>query len=66
MLYCGFIIEAKVGDEFFLKSILNSTKIVARGWVKSLDPNQLVGSIELGQEWCEVNVQVPIKKMKIW
>ncbi|KAJ0599736.1 putative transposase, Ptta/En/Spm, plant, transposase, Tnp1/En/Spm [Helianthus annuus] len=52
----------RVGDEVFLKSILNSTEIVARGRVQSLDPNDLVGGTEIGPEWCEVNVQVPIKK----
>ncbi|KAJ0652868.1 putative transposase, Tnp1/En/Spm [Helianthus annuus] len=52
----------RVGDKVFLKSILNSTETVARGRVQSLDPNDLVGGTEIGPEWCEVNVQVPIKK----
>ncbi|KAJ0940416.1 putative transposase, Tnp1/En/Spm [Helianthus annuus] len=52
----------RVGDEVFLKSILNSTEIVARGRIQSLDPNDLVGGTEIGPEWCEVNIQVPIKK----
>ncbi|KAJ0865342.1 putative transposase, Tnp1/En/Spm [Helianthus annuus] len=56
------IFGSLVGDEVFLKSILNSTETVARGRVRSLDPNDLVGGIEIGLEWCEVNVQVPIKK----
>ncbi|KAM0029859.1 putative transposase, Tnp1/En/Spm [Helianthus debilis subsp. tardiflorus] len=51
-----------VRDEVFLKSILNSTKTVARGRVQRLDPNDLVGGTEIGPQWCEVNVQVPIKK----
>ncbi|KAJ0921578.1 putative transposase, Tnp1/En/Spm [Helianthus annuus] len=38
----------RVGDEVFLKSILNSTKTVARGRVQSLDPNDLVGGTEIG------------------
>ena len=48
------------------KGILNSTETVARGRVQSLDPNDLVGGIEIGLKWCEVNFQVPIKKMKTW
>ncbi|KAJ0450388.1 putative transposase, Tnp1/En/Spm [Helianthus annuus] len=52
----------RVGDEVFLKSILNSTEIVARGRVQSLDPNDVVGGTKIGPEWCEVNVQLPIKK----
>ncbi|KAF5772665.1 putative transposase, Tnp1/En/Spm [Helianthus annuus] len=59
-------ISKKVGDKVFLKTILNSTKTLARGRVQSLDPNDLVGGTEIGPEWCEVNVQVPIKKMKTW
>ncbi|XP_076955224.1 uncharacterized protein LOC143629975 [Bidens hawaiensis] len=38
----------RAGDEVFLKSILNSTEPVSRGWVKSLDPNELVGGTEIG------------------
>ncbi|KAM0005273.1 putative transposase, Tnp1/En/Spm [Helianthus debilis subsp. tardiflorus] len=56
----------RVGDEVFLKSILNSTETVARGRVQSLVSNDLVGGTEIGPKWCEVNVQVPIKKMKTW
>nr|XP_043623702.1 uncharacterized protein LOC122595414 [Erigeron canadensis] len=52
----------RVGNEVFLKSILNPTETVAKGWVKSLDPNDIVGGIEIGHGWCEVNVQVAIKK----
>uniref|UniRef100_A0A251SDH2 Putative transposase, Tnp1/En/Spm-like protein n=1 Tax=Helianthus annuus TaxID=4232 RepID=A0A251SDH2_HELAN len=62
----SFVDVCKVGDEVFLKSILNSTETVARGRAQSLDPNDLVGGTEIGPKWCEVNVQVPIKKMKTW
>ncbi|XP_076939055.1 uncharacterized protein LOC143607514 isoform X2 [Bidens hawaiensis] len=44
----------RVVDEVFFKSILNPTEPVARGWVKSLDPNELVGGTEIGPKWCEV------------
>ncbi|KAM0029293.1 putative transposase, Tnp1/En/Spm [Helianthus debilis subsp. tardiflorus] len=56
------LITLKVGDEVFLKNILNSTETVARGRVQNLDPNDLVGGTEIGPEWYEVNVKVPIKK----
>ncbi|KVH94857.1 hypothetical protein Ccrd_003081, partial [Cynara cardunculus var. scolymus] len=36
-----------------LKSIINSMEIVARGRVKSLDPDELVGGEEIGPNWCE-------------
>ncbi|PWA37215.1 transposase, Tnp1/En/Spm-like protein [Artemisia annua] len=52
----------RVGDEVFLKSILNSTETVAKGWVRSLNPNDIVGGTEIGRGWCEVNVQVPTKR----
>lgn len=37
-------------------------EIVAKGWIKSLDPNELVGNEEIGPDWCEVNVQVAVKR----
>ncbi|GKB44701.1 eukaryotic translation initiation factor 5B-like protein [Tanacetum coccineum] len=52
----------RVGAEVYIKSIFNSTEIVAKGRIKSLDPNEIVGGEELGPNWCEVNVQVPIKR----
>jgi hypothetical protein len=33
--------------------------------VRSLDPNNLVGGIEIGQGWCEVHVQVATKRDEI-
>ncbi|XP_024980868.1 uncharacterized protein LOC112517716 [Cynara cardunculus var. scolymus] len=44
----------KVGDVVHLKSIINSMEIVARGRVKNLDPDELVGGEEIGPNWCEV------------
>lgn len=35
---------------------------MARGRIKSLDPNEEVGGEEIGPGWCEVNVQVAIKR----
>ncbi|KVH87812.1 hypothetical protein Ccrd_024876, partial [Cynara cardunculus var. scolymus] len=46
-------LKAMVGDVVHLKSIINSMKIVARGRVKSLDPDELVGGKEIGPNWCE-------------
>ncbi|KAK9061396.1 hypothetical protein SSX86_018577 [Deinandra increscens subsp. villosa] len=53
--------QLRVGDEVFLKSISNS-ETVARGMVNSLDPNQKVGGTEIGRDWCEVNIQVAVKR----
>ncbi|GKE14552.1 transposase, Tnp1/En/Spm-like protein, partial [Tanacetum coccineum] len=52
----------RVGAEVYIKSIFNSTEIVAKGRIQSLDPNEIVGGEELGPNWCEVGVQVPIKR----
>ncbi|XP_024976208.1 uncharacterized protein LOC112514108 [Cynara cardunculus var. scolymus] len=46
--------NAIVGDVVHLKSIINSIEIVARGRVKSLDPDELVGGKEISPNWCEV------------
>ncbi|GJZ96520.1 eukaryotic translation initiation factor 5B [Tanacetum coccineum] len=51
----------RVGLQVYLKSISNS-KIVAKGWLRSLDPDEVVGSEEIGPNWCAVDVQVAIKK----
>nr|GEY95218.1 hypothetical protein [Tanacetum cinerariifolium] len=45
----------------YLKSISNF-EIVAKGWIRSLDPDEVVGSKEVGPNWCQVDVQVVIKK----
>ncbi|GJZ03292.1 transposase, Ptta/En/Spm [Tanacetum coccineum] len=50
------VVRAKV----YIKSIFNSTEIVAKGRIQSLDPNEIVGGEELGPNWCEVGVQVLI------
>nr|XP_043633174.1 uncharacterized protein LOC122604348 [Erigeron canadensis] len=51
----------RVGDEVILKSILNFEP-VARGRVNSLDPNQQVGGKEIGRDWCEVYIEVVVKR----
>ncbi|GKA15077.1 eukaryotic translation initiation factor 5B [Tanacetum coccineum] len=51
----------RVGLQVYLKSISNS-EIVAKGWIRSLDPDEVVGSEEIGPNWCQVDVQVAIKK----
>nr|GFA14737.1 hypothetical protein [Tanacetum cinerariifolium] len=42
---------SKVGLQVYLKSISNS-KIVAKGWIRSLDLDEVVGSEEIGPNWC--------------
>ncbi|XP_057770621.1 uncharacterized protein LOC131001460 [Salvia miltiorrhiza] len=51
----------QVGDEVLLKSLFNSRKAVAKGRIRSVDPNQEVGGKRLGLQWCEVQVSVPIE-----
>ena len=43
-----------------LLSITNPSEKVALGKVCSLDPSTEVGDEELGPNWCEVTIQVPI------
>ncbi|XP_057796601.1 uncharacterized protein LOC131012634 [Salvia miltiorrhiza] len=51
----------QVGDEVLLKSLFNSRKAVAKGRIRSVDPNQEVGGKRLGLQCCEVQVSVPIE-----
>nr|GEW91804.1 hypothetical protein [Tanacetum cinerariifolium] len=53
---------SRVGAEVYIKSIFNSTMIVAKGRIQSLDPNEIVGGEVPGPNWCELSVQVPIKR----
>ncbi|XP_024966030.1 uncharacterized protein LOC112506246 [Cynara cardunculus var. scolymus] len=55
-------LKAMVGDVVHLKSIINSMEIMARGRVKSLDPDELAGGEEIGPNWCEVHVLVAIRR----
>lgn len=41
--------------------MIDPSKIVALGVVRSLDPNEQVGEQPLGSHWCEVHVNVPIE-----
>lgn len=45
-----------------MHNILNSTEKVARGWLRSLEPTEIIGGIEIGRDWCAVDVQVVMKK----
>lgn len=38
--------------------MVKSSKIVAIGYVRSLDPSKQVGQMRLGQNWCEVHINV--------
>ncbi|KAH6835913.1 hypothetical protein C2S53_019369 [Perilla frutescens var. hirtella] len=51
----------QVGDTVLLKSLFDSRKIVAKGYVRSIDPNQDVGGKRLGLNWCEVQISIPIE-----
>ncbi|GJU36758.1 histidine protein methyltransferase 1 [Tanacetum coccineum] len=53
---------SEVRAEEYIKSIFISTEIVVKGRIKSLDPNEIVGGEERRPNWCELNVQVSIKR----
>ena len=41
-----------------LKSLFDPTKIVAKGYLRSLNPLDEVGGQALGPNWCEIQIQV--------
>ncbi|KAK3010037.1 hypothetical protein RJ639_011000 [Escallonia herrerae] len=51
-----------VRDVVCLKSIMNPSETIAKGIIQSIDPSTQVGGEELGQNWCEVSIQVAVKK----
>ncbi|KAK2967718.1 hypothetical protein RJ640_028449 [Escallonia rubra] len=52
----------RVRDVVCLKSIMNPSETVAKGIIQSIDPSTEVGGEELGPNWCEVSIQVAVKK----
>ncbi|KAG5514584.1 hypothetical protein RHGRI_035854 [Rhododendron griersonianum] len=52
--------DAKVGDYVNFKSVANPIDAVGKGRIASMDPSTEVGGEELGANWCEIHVQVPI------
>ncbi|XP_071719150.1 uncharacterized protein [Rutidosis leptorrhynchoides] len=50
-----------VDKEVYVKNLTNFEK-VAIGRLRSVDPNTVLNGTELGHGWCEVHVQVAIKK----
>ncbi|XP_071714781.1 uncharacterized protein [Rutidosis leptorrhynchoides] len=52
----------RVKSEVYLRSIHKPFDIVARGWVLSLDPKEVVGGKEIGSRYYSVNPQVAIQK----
>nr|XP_027124175.1 uncharacterized protein LOC113740858 [Coffea arabica] len=47
-----------VGNMVSLKSLFDPTKIVAKGYLRSLNPLDEVGGQALGPNWCEIQIQV--------
>ncbi|XP_073285449.1 uncharacterized protein [Primulina huaijiensis] len=52
----------KIGCSVSIKSLFDSTKIVAKGVVRSMDPNTEVGGQTLGPNWCEIQVLVVLER----
>ncbi|XP_071704961.1 uncharacterized protein [Rutidosis leptorrhynchoides] len=52
----------KVGDEVFLHNILNPSEKVGRGWLRTLDPTEVIGGVEIEDDWCGVHLQHVLKK----
>lgn len=43
-----------------LKSIFDQSKTVAKGFVRSIDPDHEVGGMRLGLNWYEVQISCPL------
>ncbi|KAK2967988.1 hypothetical protein RJ640_026044, partial [Escallonia rubra] len=51
-----------VRDVVCLKSIMNPSETVTKGIIQSIDPSTQVRGEELGPNWCDVSIQVAVKK----
>lgn len=52
----------QVGKEVILYAMLRSDLPVAKGMIMSTDPNTMVGGEALGKQFCEVIVNIVLKK----
>ncbi|XP_058209843.1 uncharacterized protein LOC131322515 isoform X2 [Rhododendron vialii] len=52
--------RVKVGNYVNFKSVANPINVVGKGRIASMDPSTEIGGEELGANWCEIHVQVPI------
>ncbi|XP_071692635.1 uncharacterized protein [Rutidosis leptorrhynchoides] len=59
-LYYGT--SCQVGDEIFLHNILNPSEKVGRGWLRIMDPTEVIGGVDIGDDWCAVHLQHVLKK----
>lgn len=48
--------------QVYLKSSSSSSHVVAKGRVKSLNPNSVVGNKKVGRNWSEVVIEVVLKR----
>ncbi|XP_073057686.1 uncharacterized protein [Primulina eburnea] len=55
-------LSPRIGCSVSKKCLFDSTKIVAKGVVRSMDPNTEVGRQALGQNWCEIQVLVVLER----
>lgn len=53
--------DAKVGDYAYFKSVANPIEFVGKGRIASMNPSTQVGGEELGANWCEIHVLLPIQ-----
>ncbi|KAL0925531.1 hypothetical protein M5K25_003876 [Dendrobium thyrsiflorum] len=50
----------QVGTKVAIKSVIDSTKTVAIGYIQSMDPTHRVGNYPLGPNWCSVHINIPV------
>lgn len=48
-------------ESVYFKSVVNPIEVVGKGRIASMDPSSILGGVELGANWCEIHVLVPIK-----
>ncbi|XP_042037024.1 uncharacterized protein LOC121783049 isoform X1 [Salvia splendens] len=53
--------KLQVGDSVCLKSLFDPKKIVAKGCLEPVDPDEYVGGRRLGSNWYGVQISVPIE-----
>ncbi|PIN23773.1 hypothetical protein CDL12_03499 [Handroanthus impetiginosus] len=57
----SILLPLEVNCSVVLLSVTDPSKIVAKGYLNSMNPTKIVGGEELGKNWCSVHIIVGVE-----
>ncbi|PIN11107.1 hypothetical protein CDL12_16297 [Handroanthus impetiginosus] len=58
----NILLPLEVNCSIVLLSVIDPSKIVAKGYLRSMDPTTIDGGEELGKNWCSVHIIVGMER----